>query len=68
MNLEAAVAPVVFVIVAVAARLAEHVVLEDYPTRRDLTPAGRALVETLSAVGQVMVVAAGVALGLMWAA
>lgn len=73
MSIEGAVAPVLFVIMAVTARLAEHMVLEDIrdnmdqdPLRRPLTPAGKALVEALSAAGQVMVVAAGVTLGIMW--
>ena len=66
--IESAAAPVVFVLVAVAARLAEHVVLDEVPARHDLTGSGRALVELLNAVGQLMIVAAGVSLGILWAA
>lgn len=63
-----AIAPIVFGILAVAARLAEHMVLEDIikNDRRQLTPAGKVLVEALSVASQVMVVAGGVALGILW--
>lgn len=63
----AGIVPLIFLAGAVAARLAEHAIIDGIPRDTEASNLDRVLVEALSVAGQVLVVAAGVALGLTWA-